>query len=103
MESFLARFPRIGTDSGYRGWFVSTLLLLAWLGSLINGPIADKIGRKGSMLLAVVVFTIGSAFQAGADSAEMLFAGTLLPPFEIHQLNDIQVALLPVSLSACSP
>lgn len=27
MESFGARFPRIYTDSNYKGWFVSTLLL----------------------------------------------------------------------------
>jgi hypothetical protein len=27
MESFAARFPRIFSDSGFKGWFVSTLLL----------------------------------------------------------------------------
>lgn len=27
MESFGALFPRIFTDSGFKGWFVSTLLL----------------------------------------------------------------------------
>lgn len=27
MESFGARFPHIFTDSGFKGWFVSTLLL----------------------------------------------------------------------------
>ncbi|RJE21566.1 sugar transporter [Aspergillus sclerotialis] len=27
MESFAARFPRVFTDSGFKGWFVSTLLL----------------------------------------------------------------------------
>uniref|UniRef100_A0A0C4DJ96 Major facilitator superfamily (MFS) profile domain-containing protein n=1 Tax=Fusarium oxysporum (strain Fo5176) TaxID=660025 RepID=A0A0C4DJ96_FUSOF len=78
MESFAADFPRIYLDSSFKGWFVSTLLLCAWFGSLINGPIADYIGRKGSILLAVVVFTIGSAFQAGADSIPMLFAVGML-------------------------
>ncbi|TQV93963.1 MFS sugar transporter [Cordyceps javanica] len=75
MESFAARFPRIYLDAGFQGWFVSTLLLCAWFGSLINGPVADYLGRKGSILLAIVIFTIGSAFQAGADSISMLFAG----------------------------
>lgn len=75
MEAFAARFPRIYLDAGFKGWFVSTLLLCAWLGSLINGPIADYLGRKGSILLAIVIFTIGSAFQAAADSIPMLFAG----------------------------
>ena len=76
MESFGARFPRIYLDSGFKGWFVSSLLLLAWLGSLLNGALADRFGRKGSMLMAVVIFVIGSAIQAGAVDIGMLFAGS---------------------------
>ncbi|KAF3053892.1 hypothetical protein E8E11_011683 [Didymella keratinophila] len=60
MESFAATFPRVALDSGFKGWFVSTLLLLARAGSLMNGPVADKFGRKGSILIAVVIFTVGS-------------------------------------------
>jgi MFS family permease len=75
MESFGAAFPRIQKDSSFKGWFVSTLLLAAWFGSLVNGPVADRFGRKGSILIAVVIFTIGSAFQAGASNIAMAFAG----------------------------
>lgn len=75
MESFAAKFPHIYTDATFKGWFTSTLLLAAWFGSLVNGPIADRIGRKGSILLAVVIFTVGSALQAGAESIPMLFTG----------------------------
>ncbi|KAH7159252.1 general substrate transporter [Fusarium sp. MPI-SDFR-AT-0072] len=89
MESFAADFPRIYLDSGFKGWFVSTLLLCAWFGSLINGPIADYIGRKGSILVAVVVFTIGSAFQAGADSIPMLFAGRAVAGLSVGMLTMI--------------
>ncbi|KAM5522784.1 D-xylose-proton symporter (hexose transporter) [Fusarium oxysporum f. sp. phaseoli] len=89
MESFAADFPRIYLDSSFKGWFVSTLLLCAWFGSLINGPIADYIGRKGSILLAVVVFTIGSAFQAGADSIPMLFAGRAVAGLAVGMLTMI--------------
>ncbi|PCD28607.1 hypothetical protein AU210_011166 [Fusarium oxysporum f. sp. radicis-cucumerinum] len=89
MESFAADFPRIYLDSSFKGWFVSTLLLCAWFGSLINGPIADYIGRKGSILLAVVVFTIGSSFQAGADSIPMLFAGRAVAGLAVGMLTMI--------------
>ena len=75
MENFGALFPRIYLDSGFKGWFVSTLLLTAWFGSLMNGPIADRFGRKGSMMAAVVVFLLGSALQSGATSIGMLFGG----------------------------
>ncbi|GLI76837.1 hypothetical protein PoHVEF18_005115 [Penicillium ochrochloron] len=73
MESFGARFPRVFSDSGFKGWFVSTLLLAAWAGSLINGPVADRIGRKLSINVAVVIFVIGSAIQCGAVNIPMLF------------------------------
>lgn len=50
-------------------------LLAAWLGSLLNGPIADRLGRKLSINLAVVIFVIGSAIQCGAVAIPMVFAG----------------------------
>lgn len=51
----------------------------AWLGSLINGPIADRLGRKMSIMLAVVVFVVGSAVQCSAVTVGMLFSGTPTP------------------------
>lgn len=47
----------------------------AWAGSLINGPVADRIGRKLSINVAVVIFVIGSAIQCGAVDIPMLFTG----------------------------
>ncbi|EAL92895.1 MFS sugar transporter, putative [Aspergillus fumigatus Af293] len=105
MESFGARFPHIYTDSSFKGWFVSTLLLgtvnvlifpsknntdallAAWFGSLINGPIADRLGRKLSINLAVVVFVIGSAIQCGAVTIPMLFAGRAIAGLAVGQLT----------------
>jgi MFS family permease len=75
MESFAAAFPRVALDSSFKGWFVSTLLLLAWAGSLVNGPVADKFGRKGSILIAVVIFTVGSVLQAAAVNIAMALTG----------------------------
>ncbi|KAB8258297.1 general substrate transporter [Aspergillus pseudonomiae] len=89
MESFGARFPRIYTDSGFKGWFVSTLLLAAWFGSLINGPIADRLGRKLSMNVAVVIFVIGSAIQCGAVNIPMLFVGRAIAGLAVGQLTMI--------------
>lgn len=52
----------------------------AFAGSLANGPVADAIGRKRSIIVAVVIFTVGSAIQAGGVTIEMLFAGKCSPP-----------------------
>ncbi|KAH6694972.1 general substrate transporter [Leptodontidium sp. 2 PMI_412] len=75
MESFGAKFPRVFADSGFKGWFVATILLAAWFGSLLNGIIADRIGRKVDIMVSVVIFVIGSAIQAGAINIPMLFIG----------------------------
>lgn len=106
MESFAAKFPRIYLDSSFKGWFVSTLLLFAWFGSLVNGPVADRVGRKGSILVAVVIFTLGSALQAAAESIPMLFAGMLghmMSALDHQTYWLLQDARSPVSLSGCLP
>lgn len=87
MESFGARYPRVFSESGFKGWFVSTLLLAAWAGSLINGPIADRFGRKMSINMAVVVFVIGSVIQCAAMDIPMLFAGRAIAGLAIGQLT----------------
>ncbi|KAL2408470.1 putative glucose transporter rco-3 [Exophiala dermatitidis] len=89
MESFAARFPHIYLDSGFKGWFVSTLLLAAWFGSLINAPIAETFGRKWSIIMAVVVFTIGSAIQAGGMTIPMLFVGRAIAGVAVGMLTMI--------------
>jgi MFS family permease len=98
MESFAYRFPRIWNDSSFRGWFVSSLLLLAWFGSLINGPIADTLGRKGSMILAVLIFTIGSVFQTAAWNIASAFAGRAIAGLAVGMLTMI----VPMYLSEVS-
>lgn len=52
-------------------------MVAAWFGSLANGPFADYIGRKMCIIVAVVVFLVGSAIQAGAVNIPMLFIGKL--------------------------
>ncbi|QKX63915.1 uncharacterized protein TRUGW13939_11087 [Talaromyces rugulosus] len=89
MESFGARFPRVYSDSSFKGWFVSTLLLAAWFGSLCNGPISDRLGRRASMFIAVAIFVIGSAIQCGAVTIPMLFAGRAIAGLAIGQLTQV--------------
>ncbi|KAK3185943.1 hypothetical protein K4F52_005398 [Lecanicillium sp. MT-2017a] len=89
METFAVSFPRVYLDSSFKGWFVSTLLLAAWFGSLINGPIADRFGRKGSMLAAVVVFTLGSALQAAARTTAEVFSGRAVAGLAVGMLTMI--------------
>jgi len=87
MESFGAAFPKVFSNENYKGWFVSTLLLAAWFGSLINGPVADRIGRKVSMMVAVVIFLVGSSLQAAANTDAVLFAGRAVAGIAVGMLT----------------
>ena len=54
-ENFGAHFPDVYSDPVLKGWVVSVLQLGAWLGALINGPLANKISRKYSLMVAAFV------------------------------------------------
>lgn len=87
MESFGAKFPKIFADPGFKGWWVSSILLTAWFGSLVNGPVADRFGRKMDMVGAVIIFVVGSAIQAGAIDIAMLFLGRCIAGFAVGMLT----------------
>ncbi|KUJ06557.1 sugar transporter [Mollisia scopiformis] len=77
MQNFEAHFPSL-TGSTIQGWLVSALELGAWAGALFCGYLADKISRKYSMLVAVIIFTIGTGLQTGAQNPAMLFGGRVV-------------------------
>jgi MFS family permease len=87
MESFGAKFPKIYSDSGFKGWFTSVLLLFAWFGSLCNAPISDNFGRKRSMIFGVIIFLVGSVIQAAAVNTAMIFVGRSITGFPIGMLT----------------
>ncbi|EHA26081.1 hypothetical protein ASPNIDRAFT_172786 [Aspergillus niger ATCC 1015] len=62
MENFENHFPYF-MGSTVQGWLVASLELGAWAGALFNGYLADRISRKYSMMVAVVIFTLGSRMQ----------------------------------------
>ncbi|KAI6138512.1 D-xylose-proton symporter [Pisolithus tinctorius] len=89
IESFGAAFPKIYMDSNLKGWFVSTLLLAAWFGSLLNGPICDKIGRKRNIMGNIVIFLIGGALQTGATAERHFFIGRAIAGLAVGALTHV--------------
>ncbi|KAJ5735917.1 Major facilitator superfamily domain general substrate transporter [Penicillium malachiteum] len=77
MENFENHFPTF-MGSTIQGWLVSALELGAWAGALINGVLADRISRKYAMMVAVVIFTLGTGLQAGAQAPAYFFAGRVI-------------------------
>ncbi|KAJ5381325.1 uncharacterized protein N7496_003753 [Penicillium cataractarum] len=77
MENFKNHFPYFD-GSTIQGWLVAALELGAWAGALINGVLADRISRKYAMMVAVVIFTLGTGLQSGAQTPAYFFAGRII-------------------------
>ncbi|RMY41507.1 hypothetical protein D0864_16194, partial [Hortaea werneckii] len=102
-EQFLTRFTRIDEGSGnagfWKGLLTAMIELGALLGALNQGWIADKYSRKYSIVIAVVVFTIGSALQTGAVDYAMLTVARFIGGLGIGMLSMVA----PLYISEISP
>ncbi|KAJ3960608.1 hypothetical protein N0V92_002751 [Colletotrichum tropicale] len=69
------------------------------VGALVNGPIADALSRRWTILLANVIFLIGSIIQAAAINVPMIFVGRFIAGLSIGQLSMV----VPLYLSELAP
>ncbi|KIW03089.1 uncharacterized protein PV09_05734 [Verruconis gallopava] len=99
MHDFGKKFPTLANDPTLQGWMVSVLTLGAMFGAFANGPITDAISRRWSLLVANIVFLLGSALQAGAVNVPMIFVGRFIAGLSIGQLSMV----VPLYLSELSP
>ncbi|KAI5991744.1 general substrate transporter [Pisolithus orientalis] len=84
IESFGAAFPKIYMDSNLKVDWVA-----AWFGSLLNGPICDKIGRKRNITGNIVIFLIGGALQTGATAERHFFIGRAIAGLAVGALTHV--------------
>ncbi|KAE8365597.1 general substrate transporter [Aspergillus caelatus] len=103
MDQFLERFPEVSPDSSgsgfWKGLMTAMIELGALLGALNQGWIADKISRRYSIIVAVIIFTIGSALQTGAVDYAMLTVARLIGGVGIGMLSMVA----PLYISEISP
>ncbi|RFU29237.1 hypothetical protein B7463_g7086, partial [Scytalidium lignicola] len=76
MPQFLEQFPEVAdgaAGSGFKKGLLTAMIELgAFIGAMNQGWIADKFSRKWSILVAVVIFLLGSALQTGSMNYHML-------------------------------
>lgn len=91
MDQFLTEFPRIdegNPGSGFaKGLLTAMIELGALVGALNQGWIADKISRRYSIIVAVIIFTIGSILQTAAYGYPMLVVARLIGGVGIGMLS----------------
>ncbi|KAB5589300.1 quinate permease [Ceratobasidium theobromae] len=87
MYSFKERMKSAVSDPGTKGWLVAILELGAWFGVLCTGQLADRFGRKRTILLAVIVFIIGVIVQTAAFQPSSIFGGRFVTGLGVGSLS----------------
>lgn len=77
MHNFQQQMGPTATNSGTKGWLVAILELGAWFGVLLTGPTTDRISRKYTIVVAVVIFCIGVIVQTSAFHPSSIYGGNL--------------------------
>jgi len=101
-------------DQSKKGWLTSILELGAWIGTLLSGFMAETIGRKHGILVAVTVFIVGVVIQATAMSGghNSILGGRFItyvpfsaisPSVSIAKCYNAKISLLAVWASVPSP
>lgn len=103
MDQFLERFHQVSdTASGagfYKGLMTAMIELGAFIGAFNMGWIADRISRKYAIVVASIVFVIGSSIQTAAVDFAMLVVGRLIGGMGAGMMSMIA----PLYISEVSP
>ncbi|KKY36430.1 putative mfs monosaccharide [Diaporthe ampelina] len=103
MDEFLDRFPDVSdhaAGAGFKKGLMTAMITLgALIGALNMGWVADWLSRKRSIMVAVVIFCVGSALQTSAIDYGMLVGGRFVGGLGIGMLSMV----VPVYISEISP
>ena len=103
MDQFLNQFPRVSEKASgagfWKGLLTAMIELGAFVGALNQGWISDKISRKYSIIVAVVIFIIGSVLQTAAVDYAMLIVARFIGGIGIGMLSMVA----PLYISEISP
>ncbi|KAF4221520.1 hypothetical protein CNMCM5878_008768 [Aspergillus fumigatiaffinis] len=90
MHSFIEATQGYAERTGVKqGMLTAILELGAWLGTLINGYLADATGRRITVVIAVVVFCVGVIVQACTKNPDYIYAGRFVTGLGVGNLSMI--------------
>ncbi|VUC31663.1 unnamed protein product [Clonostachys rosea] len=104
-KEFVHRYGEMDIESGDRyltPWtrsvFTSLLIVGTILGCILSAVLSDRIGRRGSLFLAAVSYTIGVALQTSGLPATAFIIGRVLLGNAIGIISNV----VPIYLMDCS-
>ncbi|KAF2716209.1 general substrate transporter [Polychaeton citri CBS 116435] len=79
----ITTMPQFNTSFGnlsstVHGLVVSSILIPAAIASFFAGPLADHVGRPLGISIGALLFTLGTALEAGSNGLAMLFIGRII-------------------------
>ncbi|KAI7127481.1 putative MFS monosaccharide transporter, partial [Hortaea werneckii] len=90
MPSFVRATNGYAATTGIgQGFLTSILELGAWVGTLINGYLADAVGRRFCAVIAVVVFCVGVIVQACTENKDYVLGGRFVTGLGVGSLSMI--------------
>ncbi|THY45631.1 putative MFS monosaccharide transporter [Aureobasidium pullulans] len=88
MNSFIKATQGYAATTGIdQGLLTSILELGAWVGTLINGYLADAVGRRWCAMIACVVFTVGVIVQACTVNKDYVLGGRFVTGLGVGSLS----------------
>lgn len=94
MTSFREQFATETDEDGIKKILPSQISIIVAIlsagtvfGALLSSPIADWMGRRLSLILAVGVFSFGAVFQVCASSIPILLVGRFVRPLPNFSLS----------------
>ncbi|KAJ5906903.1 uncharacterized protein N7473_003819 [Penicillium subrubescens] len=90
MSSFQREIEGYAAETGTKQAITTAILELgAWVGTLLNGWLADAIGRRQTTILAVFVFCIGVIVQANTHAVSYVLGGRFVTGLGVGSLSMI--------------
>lgn len=99
IDAMLPALTEIGTDLGVtepndNQLIISTLFLGLAIGQLFYGPLSDAIGRKRSVYIGLVFFSIGCLISIFASNLSVMLLGRAMQGFGLSGTRTISVAII---------
>lgn len=89
-----------GMTPDVAGWYASTCFIGMLIGSLFGGPLADKVGRKPTIMVFMVVTAVANIGLAISPSLEILFVFRAILGIGLGVQFPVAVAYISESLPA---